>query len=287
VTPFLSRTPILVLASAMSSLCSPFAAAQQVGEVKLTHWAYAATFGSGVYQLGEGTEVRVVRAPLSWAWLKPDANRPCRCGIRFLFPVTLGMQTFDFENIFSSELPQSIKQMSFLPGVELELPRSELWTLRVRAQGGWGSENGDRRESAVLYSAGIRSRVVWLDRALQPAWISGVDWSGYNPEQGERESMAKLTNGVVLDIPTPRWQVRGETMHLMPHVLNDWYFRTLDVLSVSDATIESLDSEWEVGVAARRSRSFSILRIKFDRVGLAFRHSDSSRGIRFFFGSIF
>jgi hypothetical protein len=85
----------------------------------------------------------------------------------------------------------------------------------------------------------------------------------------------------------PRWQFHGEAMHLMPHVLNDWYFDTVDFFSVVDESVEPLATEWEVGLAARRDQPFSIFRFKFDRVGIAYRFSEDSRGIRLMFSSIF
>lgn len=287
VTASLIRSFTVFAAFAVSAIVTSPSAAQEHSEAELVHWAYAATFGSGVYELGEDTEVLVFRVPFSWKWREPDPTKRCHCGVRFLFPVTLGLQDFDFGEVSAGEIPERIAQVSFLPGVELELPRTERWTLKVRAQGGWGTEIGDARDSAVLYAAGIRSRLTWPDRNLQPAWISGLQWSGYKPELGERQAMARLTNGVEVDVPTPRWQFRDTTMHLVPHVLNDWYFKPVDFLSISDTTTQSLDTEWEIGVSARPSRPFSIFGFAFDRVGLGFRYSEDSRGIRLLFGSIF
>ena len=181
-------------AVAMASiLCVPCAAAQETDGAELIHWAYAATFGSGVYELGEGTEVLVVRAPFSWQWRAADPSTRCNCGLKWLFPVTVGIQNFDLDELLAGELPERIEQVSFLPGVEIELPRNERWTLRIRAQLGWGTELGGSDESALVYAAGIRSRLVWTDRTLQPAWITGVQWTGHEVEPSERRSLAKLT----------------------------------------------------------------------------------------------
>ena len=276
------------IAVASASILGAFsAAAQETAGAELIHWAYAATFGSGVYELGEGTEVLIVRAPFSWRLRTADPSRRCNCGVRLLFPVTVGVQNFELDALLSGGFPDRVEQVSFLPGIEIELPRNERWTLRVRAQLGWGTELGSDRDSALIYATGIRSRLVWPERKLRPAWISGLQWAGYHADPGEHQSLVRLTNGVELEVAVPRLKFRGEPMRLMPYALNDRYVDSMQFLSVADEATHDLDAEWEIGVAAGRAQPFSILGLKFDRVGLGYRFSEESRGIRFVFGSIF
>jgi hypothetical protein len=263
------------------------AAAQETDETALIHWAYAATFGTGVYELGESTEALVVRAPFSLRLRTADPSKRCNCGLRLLLPVAVGVQNFDIDALLAGDFPRRVEQVSFLPGVEIELPRNERWTLRVRAQVGWGTELGGDQDSAWIYAAGIRSRLMWPERKLRPTWIIGMQSTGYDAEHLERQSLARLTNGIELDIGVPRWEFREEPMRLMPYVLNDQYVDSVHVFSVVDEAVDELDSEWEIGVAAGRDRPFSIFGIEFDRVGIGFRFSEESRGIRILFGSIF
>jgi len=275
-------------ALALVPTLGPLAAtAQEADETALIHWAYAATFGSGVYELGESSEALVVRAPFALRLRTADATKRCNCGLKLLLPVTVGVQDFDIDALLAGDFPRRVEQVSFLPGVEIELPRSDRWTLRVRAQVGWGTELGGDHDSAWIYAAGIRSRLMWPERKLRPAWIIGIQSTGYDAEHFERQSLARLTNAVELDIGVPRWEFREEPMRLMPYVLNDQFVDSVHIFSVVDEAIDDLDSEWEIGVAAGRARPFSIFGIEFDRVGLGFRFSEESRGIRFVFGSIF
>jgi len=76
-------------------------------------------------------------------------------------------------------------------------------------------------------------------------------------------------------------------MHLMPHVLADWYYRPPPELAFGDEEFDHVETEWQLGVAARREGGFRILFFGFDAVGIAFRFSEHSSGLRFYLNSIF
>lgn len=278
--------PVLLGTLLLSCLQAP-AAAQTVDEPDRFHWAYAAHFGTGIYSLSDGADVLILRVPARWTLREPDPAHACACGIRLFLPFTVGIERFDRDEAPGTDPPKRARQLSFLPGVELEFPRSERWTLRTRAQLGWGRLDNGARETALIYAAGIRSRLVWPEIAGRPGMINGLLWSAYDPAGGPRRSMSRISNGVEFDIPVPRWQFRDEPMRLMPHFLTDWYIDTLDARSLADGSIDEVDVEWEIGLAAGREKPFSILGLEFDRLGFALRFSEHSKGIRLFVGSIF
>ena len=76
-------------------------------------------------------------------------------------------------------------------------------------------------------------------------------------------------------------------MRWRPHVLKDWYDRPPPTLELGDDDAELLGGEWQLGVAAARDDSFEILGFEFDAVGIAYRFSDHSSGIRFYLNSVF
>jgi hypothetical protein len=251
------------------------------------HWAYAANYGTGVYSVDDGSEVLIVRVPVRVQLRAADPDSRCNCTIRLLAPVTLGVENFDRSQAANSAPPRQARQFGVLPGVELEFPRTERWTLRARAQVGWGIQKHETREEALIYAVGIRSRYSWPDAPGRPAMINGLLWSGYDPDRGARRSMTRMTSGMEFDIHVPRWEFREHTMRLMPHVLGDWYLDTVDARELADGRTGVLDNEWEVGVAAGRTEPFRILGFPLDRVGIAIRESTNGSGVRVFFGSIF
>lgn len=266
-----------------STAAAPLAA-QDFGASRPFNWAYAAAYGTGRYKIEDGGIVTVIRAPLHWTWRKPNSGHGCPCGIRILFPLTFGVENFDLQH-----LPERVDAVSFFPGIELVLPRTEKWTLKLTSQVGWGIREAEsERETALLYGTGIRSRYVWPKARGRPALINGLYWSGFRAKKQKINALARFSSGLEFDVPVPRWKVKDETMHLMPHVLADWYFDPLEIEPIiNNSSNKNVFLEWEIGLAAGRTERFSVFGVKFDRVGVAFRFSEYSRGIRLFFGSIF
>ena len=147
----------------------------------LIHWAYSATFGTGVYSVGD-QEVLVFRAPISWTWREPENGLPesRRLGVKFLFPVTFGVQDFDFSSINQGQLPDRLKQISLLPCAQIDIPVTLRWALRAAGHLGWGRELDDDDESAWIYAADIRSRFEFMHRdSTSLNLLNGFLWSGY------------------------------------------------------------------------------------------------------------
>jgi hypothetical protein len=255
------------------------------------HWGYSATFGTGTYRLPDGSEVDVYRANFVKR-LRDTPDEPgSGPGVRLLLPVAAGARD-PLDDPLTVGVTEPVGQVAFVPGVELEFAAGERWTLRTEAQlgraaalGDWLHESG---ETARLGAAGVRSRFVFPDVAGRPALINGLLWAGVESSEGERSSLVRLTNGLEFTVDTPRWRVRDSPMHLMPHVLHDSYYRPPSSLALGDSDGSAeLDSVWQVGVAAGREGGFKIGFIKFQNVGIAYRFSDLSRGLRFYLNSVF
>lgn len=279
-----------VLAQVLRVACGGLAvalcdtAAAQPPDDEPFHWLYAAGFGSGVYRLADGTETRVVRLPFAKRFREPGVGSGP--GVRLLMPITVGVQRDDEEPGPQSDSDR-VEAAAFVPGIELDLPRGERWTLRVRGQIGWGKELDGDEDASRLYAVGIRSRVIWPDAPGNPALINGLLWAGVDTEQAQRRSLLRLTNAVEFDIPVPRWEFRDETMHLKPHLLGDSYYTPPDNLSLDDDESRYVTTEWQIGLAAGRETGFKLLWFEVDAIGIAYRFSDYSEGIRFFVGSVF
>jgi hypothetical protein len=273
--PLLALAAVLLLAAAAN-------AASAQGLVRDFNWAYAAAYGTGKYRLGDGSTITVARLPFHWTWREPDSGHGCRCGAKLLLPVTVGVENFDLE-----ELPEHTNELGFFPGIEVELPRTEHWTLKVSGQAGRGVRKDGARETARLYGAGLRSRYAWPDAPGGPALIAGLYWSAYRMPGEPSRTLARFSTGAEFDVRVGHWKFAHEPMHLMPHVLADWYFDPLDIEPILSGSANRVRLEWEVGLAAGRDDPFSVLGVKFDRVGLAVRSSEHSHGVRIYFASIF
>ncbi|HUQ50868.1 MAG TPA: hypothetical protein VM692_01525 [Gammaproteobacteria bacterium] len=251
------------------------------------NWAYAPALGAGVYRLGDGTEAQTYRGNFSLALRDAPASNEDRAGIRLLLPVALGVQNLDSEALPVDRPTNRVEHAGFLPGVELEHRVGARWTLRTRAQLGAAEELEGTEQSARLAAVGLRGRLAFDSAPGKPALIAGLLWAGFDPNVGERESLLRATTAVELDIRAARWRVRDSPMHWRPHVLKDWYYRSTPRLGFGDSDAEPLDEEWQVGIAAAREDGFKIGFAKFDAVGVAYRFSDRSRGLRLYLNSVF
>ncbi len=264
------------------------ARAQTNSDPNLVHWAYAILFGTGVYRVGDSLDALVVRVPVGWTLSEADAQRTegCRCGLRLLFPLTIGIQDFDFSEIVDQDLSLRVQQVSFVPGVRLEFPVSTRWTLRANAQVGWGTETGDGSESAWIYTAGVHARRVFPGKRFDPVFVSGYDFAGYEPSTGNRDSLSRLTVGIETAHKIGKRQA-DEALYLEPHAMGFFYFQNPQFPSFDEVLDFDLNREWELGLSVGRKQPFKLWWFKFDRIGLAYRFSDDGSGIRIVMNSIF
>ncbi|HEX6994763.1 MAG TPA: hypothetical protein VF339_11530 [Gammaproteobacteria bacterium] len=260
--------------------------AQEPGDDEPFHWGYALAFGTGAYRLTDGTEARTLRISPSIRLRDAAVRRGPNFGVRVVLPFAVGIQNLDDVDLPPERPSDEIEYAAVMPGVEFEFP-GERVTLRVRGQAGWGTELESVEASARFYAVGIRSRFAWPDAPGQPALINGLLWAGVVPEEDRRQSLLRLSQGIEFDVAVPRWKFKGRTMHLSPHVLADWYYRPPSELALGDEHFDHVATEWQIGLAARREGRFKILWFRFEGVGVGYRFSQQSEGIRFFLNSIF
>jgi hypothetical protein len=256
----------------------------QAEDVDPFHWAYAAALGAGVYRLGDGTEAQTYRGNFSVALRKSQQDRS---SLRLLLPVAFGLQNLDEDDLPVDRPSDKIEHAAVLPGIELEHRVGRRWTLRTRGQVGRAEELQGTKQSARIAAVGLRGRVELNGLAGNPALISGILWTGFEPRGGERRSLLRLTAGVELDVPAARWRVRDGAMGWRPHVLTDWYYRPPGERAFGDDGFERVDREWQIGVAAARDNGFKIAFFRFEAVGVAYRFSEHSSGLRFYLNSVF
>jgi hypothetical protein len=263
----------------------------QSDDVDPFHWGYAAAFGRGLYRLGDGTEAQIYRMQFKPPLRKAPDGENEGPGIRLVLPVTLGLQDFGVDRLPLDRPADRVEQVSFMPGLELEFAPGERVTIRTSAQAGRGWELEGAEQSARLASVGVRSRVKFVDAPGRPALITGLLWAGFDPSEGERRSLLRVSAGLELDVAARSWQVRGHPVRWLPHVLVDRYYRPPSALALGDVSHDDepgvIERERQVGLAVGRDEPFKILFLKFDAVGVAYRFSDRSKGIRIYLNSVF
>lgn len=241
------------------------------------HWAYASWFGTGRYSLG-ASETEIVTITPSWAWRTPslssDGERSP--GIRFRFPVSVGAHEFaSLDGIGEFDL-DSISTVSFVPGVEAELPMSERLSLKPIGFIGRGWDiHADR--SADIFRLGFRSRFTFESGDTGIALVNGLERIGYSTNDGISSALNLLYTGLDFSRPLANRKLGGDALAIHWHVMHTYYLDKLG-LDVSDLSLrpDSLSSEWELGVAfGKQTVKLKLGRLSFDRVGLAYRFDAS------------
>lgn len=285
----LPSAPVLSLV-AVSLLVSPQTAVSQEQAPATVHWAYSAYFGSGWYSVPGNRDVFVARMTyrqaLSDASLDADGNRVI--GKYLKFPVSVGLNRFDLDNPLDAADPDNISFLSVNPGIDIEVPVNDAWSLRPYASVGYGRALG-LDESAWSYWGGIKSRYSFKASKLNWQLLNQVGFAGYTPNEGPSDVILPVMAGLQFEHPVGKPADQADQKMLHWHVAYWRFGNNLEFDSiVSDAN--AIKDQWEIGAAlARRESPIRIWFLKFDRLGLGYRVSSDGalKGVTFIFRSLF
>lgn len=260
-----------------------------VDDSNLIHWAFAPAYGTGVYRLGDDREIYVFRiTPMfTHRFTMEKFFKDRDVLLEFRFPLTFGIHNFNLSEIFKGVFPDSLHQISFTPGLELKLPVTTRWNLRIFGHLGYGSAIKQSGESALIYYGGIMSRLIFPIKDSTLGVLNGYATAGYTPSHGLSSDLSNLTNGVEFDFPIGRIGSSDKPFFLKTHVMNFWYFDNIDFFLKPGQKLESLEMEWEIGVAVGKAQRLRLWLFQFDRIGVGYRFSRQSTGIRIYFSSYF
>lgn len=257
-------------------------------ETENIHWAYAAFLGTGFYRVSGDREVFVVDMPISWDWREAslDADGVREWGVRWEFPVTVGVHRLDFFDDFLDI--DNFGTVSFTPGVQLDYLVSDRWALRGKANVGWGAEtSGD--EQAWIWSAELRTRYAFEREKLDWGLLGEVFHAGYSPDASASGSLSGFGVGADFRYPT-NWRAMDDgALDVVWDLTYRWYGDALTFRKVIGPDT-SIDDEWKFDIGlARRDRPMRAWFLSFDQVSLGYRMSSNGdfRGITISFSAPF
>jgi hypothetical protein len=268
------------------------AQAQEAG-INEVHWAYSAYFGTGWYQVSGDRDVFVLRMTPRWNIRDADysADGERTIGIELRFPITLGLDRFDLDNLPDAVDLDNVASISVTPQVDITIPVTARWSLRPYAAVGWGTVlSGD--ESSWTYWGGVKSHYSFKNGNLDWALINSVSYVGNTPSEGESEYFLPLMAGLEFDYPFGERKLAGEQLMLSWHGMYTSFESNLDFILDEGplSPSEAITDQWEFGISLRKQTSpIKIWFMNFDRLGLAYRFSSSGdlKGISFVFRSMF
>ncbi len=281
--------PILGLLAVSLVLLPATGAAQETGPSPV-HWAYSAYFGSGWYRVSGDRDVFVVRMTPRWTWSDAslDANGSRAIGTYFKLPVSVGLDQFEFDDALDAVDVDNVSFLSINPGVDVEIPINDVWSLRPYVSIGHGQALGSS-ESAWTYWGGVKSRFELHSGKFNWRLLNQIGFVGYTPNTGPSDSFWPLMAGFEFDYPVASADDPGRQMLLHWHASYTVFGDDLE-FSGNPTVNRSISDQWELSAAlGRRDSPIRIWFLNFDRLGLGYRSSSNGdlKGITFVFRSMF
>ena len=274
-TPVPSALLTLVLCFLILALPASSRAQEAEAEVggDFVNWYYSAAFGTGVYRAGDQT-VTVFRLPFSRT-LRPLEGE--QWGIKLLLPLSVGYYDFDVRELTDIIDVDNIGTLSFLPGVELQVPVTDLWTLKPFAQiGGGGEFSGGAR--AFIYAAGIRSRYTVPQTGWEFRLGNALTFAGYDSTEDDRRAISTLLTSLDFEsaLGAAPW---GRNTNVTVHLMHYFNFNEVDFAQPLQDPLE-IDQEFEFALSLALERPLSLLGFNLDRLGLGFRFGEDITAVR-------
>lgn len=266
---------------AASSLASAQTEDERIAraEQRFTSYAFAHEFGSGVYDL-DGRLLQVYRLPFAWQFREPDERGP---GLNLLLPVTLGFADFSPRDVLDTGLPSSIDSLSFVPGIEVEIPLNERWRLLPYARAGFTFADTTDVQAALYGFGGVAEYTLSHD-AWQGRYSSELVYSAVHFRSGIRDDdFVRWRNGAVALYGTGH-DLGGHEWEIGPFVVLDSYADAPNgPLTGTDAPQVQL----EIGILSGVRPGWKIWHVPVPRFGVSYRFAGDLSAWRFVIGGPF
>jgi hypothetical protein len=268
----------------------PSPAPAQTTPAPTLHWALSSYFGTGQYSV-EGSDTTVLRASPGWR-IRESALTPGRSrtiGWRLRVPIAIGFQEFDIGDPNGALQSDNLSTLSVVPGFEFDIPLNERWSLKPLAYLGRG-EQLDGGESATIYWAGLKSRRSFHAAAFDWSLINALTWVGYDGGGGDSGELLGLQAAFEFARSLGERKLMDHPVVLYWHASYTAFLDKLRIGSPASPTPVLVSDEWELGAAfGLRDHRLGVKRLRFDRLGLAYRFSTSGRfqGVSLTFSSLF
>ncbi len=277
----IAGSAMLALVFASPSICADTGDPTPSSSVKVdfepVHWAYSAFFGTGWYQKKDARSVFVLRIPprqvLSTSSINDKGER--KLGVEIRYPLSIGF--YDVNNLGGIIEDDNFSTVSFVPGVELEIPIKPQWYLRSFAHFGYGKEL-EQGESAWIYYAGIKSQYSF-PTASKYQWhlLNSLYYAGYTPDKGRSDHLAVAEIGVELDQPLSKVTMMGRPVDL--HWTAMYSFLGNDIhFNLPDGSFDPVKDQFEIGLQASfRDGPLKLWLYDLHRLGLGYRFSSDGK----------
>lgn len=241
--------------------------------------AYANILGSGIYEIG-GRSAYVLNMPFEFVLYEP---KEADWSLNLLLPVTVGVLDVDWGDFWGDDRDgDRLQTLGVTPGIELDVPLSDQWTLKPFLQAGYIYDPNDDYD-AWLTMGGVRSLFNYQLGEYTLGFGAAVTVAEQRPvSTGDNTGIGVIDVG--LDVRRRMSaQLRGQPLELSVYAIASHYYNKLDLLDVEDDDFH-VQQTFELGMTLGTAQPFRVLGIDWQRVGMGYMWGDGIESITFNLG---
>ena len=257
------------------------AAPLSADERNIVHFAFGTQLGSGVYVFS-GRTVQIYRLPFGYQLREGGDDR---IGLRLTLPVTIGFAGFKPQDVIDTGLPDHLDTLSFVPGIELDVPVNPRWQLLPFAEAGIARDRTSAFDERV-HALGIRSR--FRLGGAEDSWMlhNEIVHVGVDLQQADdTDEFARFRTGLTMRRPLSPGPDGGRADVLI-YALHEWYLQTPEGW-VNGEERGGGATQLELGATFGTVEPMYLWRIPLPRIGAGYRFGGDLSVFRLVFGAPF
>ena len=270
-----SRTSALLRALSPYICCLLFSIATHAQTFSgVENYAYSIFTGTGAYKIDDRT-IYILRMPLRWQLLDPDYESK-KIGLSLLAPAAIGITSFDdpFKDIPELRV-DDLQTVSFVPGVEAQIPISNNWRLKPFAQAGMGLDLKSSNNS-VVWGVGARTRA-WFGENDRLLLGGEILFASDDPNsQAAETTFTRWALGTEYKLQT-NWAPFGRRISWHFRLIEWRYTNPVQILPPIEET--KINATTEFGVSFGLDQPLNLLGYKFTQGGISYKWSENLRAV--------
>ena len=247
------------------------------------NYVYAVQLGIGGYSV-DGLDVKAFSLPLAHTF---GLETPKGWKLKAKAPISLGFYDFHATDTDGSDVSAYQETVSVLPGLELDIPLTEIWSLIPFGDFGIGHGLRAQRRYAYVYSGGLKNvlTIPWQKYVL--SFGNSVTYAGNSTFDGDvSENYFAIRSG---------FDVRRELGFRLPYfpgniepdlgifVIHHFYPKPLVFKRFLSPPLR-VENQIEIGFSVGSSTAFEIFGIQKPRIGASYIAGDGLSVFRINFG---
>ena len=136
----------------------------------------------------------------------------------------------------------------------------------------------------------MRSKYEFESGKLDWALLANIGIAGYEPNDGESDDFSFVSLGAEFAYPVSWWSSQQSQTILYWNLGYVDFIDEIEFATGPPIQVDSVANYWQFGMAlGKRDKPINIWFLKFDRIGLAYKYSDTGRlrGIKVLFRSLY